>query len=105
MEGIKNLVSEQQEKILKLEQDLAKSESELNQRERRISDILQTEVCAPHDLQHWLKILLCAFPNHHTILSWFYMQASLRSELEKQKKLSVQWKVVKLYENHLAKTD
>lgn len=61
MEGIKNLVSEQQEKILKLEQDLAKSESELNQRERRISDILQTE-------------------------------ASLRSELEKQKKLSVQWK-------------
>jgi nucleoprotein TPR len=50
MEGIKNLVSEQQEKILKLEQDLAKSESELNQRERRISDILQTEVCAPHDL-------------------------------------------------------
>lgn len=61
MEGIKNLVSEQQEKILKLEQDLAKSESELNQRERRISDILQTE-------------------------------ASLRSELDKQKKLSVQWK-------------
>ncbi|KAJ6987460.1 nuclear-pore anchor [Populus alba x Populus x berolinensis] len=61
MEGIKNLVSEQQEKILKLEQDLTKSESELNQRERRISDILQTE-------------------------------ASLRSELEKQKKLSVQWK-------------
>ena len=50
MEGIKNLVSEQQEKILKLEQDLAKGESELNQRERRISDILQTEVCAPHDL-------------------------------------------------------
>lgn len=50
MEGIKNLVSEQQEKILKLEQDLAKSESELNQRERRISDILQAEVCAPHDL-------------------------------------------------------
>jgi hypothetical protein len=39
------------------------------------------------------------------MLSWFYMQASLRSELEKQKKLSVQWKVVKLYENHLAKTD
>ncbi|KAJ6322496.1 hypothetical protein OIU77_012355 [Salix suchowensis] len=61
IEGIKNLVSEQQEKILKLEQDLAKSESELNHRERRISDILQTE-------------------------------AGLRSELEKQKKLSAQWK-------------
>ncbi|KAF9677029.1 hypothetical protein SADUNF_Sadunf08G0064800 [Salix dunnii] len=61
IEGIKTLVSEQQEKILKLEQDLAKSESELNHRERRISDILQTE-------------------------------AGLRSDLEKQKKLSVQWK-------------
>ncbi|KAB5544461.1 hypothetical protein DKX38_012573 [Salix brachista] len=75
IEGIKNLVSEQQEIILKLEQDLAKSESELNHRERRISDILQTE-------------------------------AGLKSELEKQKKLSAQWKVVKLYdEYHLKKSE
>jgi DNA-binding transcriptional MerR regulator len=51
IDEIRKLLSERQEMISKLEQDLSKCKLELNEREKRINDILQVEV-------HFLLVLL-----------------------------------------------
>lgn len=60
VDEIKKLVSEKQEVISRLEQDLARSRTELNEREGRINDVLQLEVLHPLHSVNRLKVSVCS---------------------------------------------
>ncbi|KAJ8761339.1 hypothetical protein K2173_001395 [Erythroxylum novogranatense] len=58
IEEFKSLMSKQQETISRLEQDLTKSETELNLRERRINELLQTEAALRSDFEKQKKLVV-----------------------------------------------
>lgn len=94
IEETAKVLSEKQDSVSRLEQDLSNCRSELMEREKRINDILHTEVPS---ISLYLKKEFCEiFSSLYEILTCvlsLIKQANLKQDTEKRRKLLAQFKV------------
>lgn len=92
MEEKQRILSEKQESISRLEQSLSKGSLELAEREKKMNDTLEAEVHFAHcfPLNSYYKKDMAVRSNQLYHVSW---QASLKLELERQKKITAHHKV------------
>lgn len=88
LELSKNLVSEKQELISKLEENLARCQSELAERENKLNDAFQVEV------HLYVNVVYCSRTSIWHVITHHDLQASIKMEIEKQKKIISSLKVV-----------
>lgn len=102
IEENKRLLSERQETISQLEQTLSNSRLELTEGEKRINDSLQLEVyyrpcfVISSGKNPQFYSIIVPFKCHLSCLTISHGQASLKSEVEKQKKIVAQLKVIEI---------
>lgn len=86
----KDLLTEKQETISNLEQALAKCQSELAEQVKRLNDALQIEVI----YSKWVQMLYSFAGLSSDHIFYCKMQANIRQENDKQKKILSLLKVV-----------